>query len=234
MLIKKNIFQDIKSKQPAEEPHEKAEHESTFTERMEGKALFNKDAVLAEAYHEAEQILTKARQEAEHLLNTAQSQLDTQIEQLVGERMGHLNELEQKALQELDALSNVRKEVANESKPWLIEVATELASKLINKKVKEDQSILQIMLQETVDQMLASNDDLNKISLVVNPYDTAIAERYAESLKQKSSAGLEITVRQDETVAEGSCLIENPSGMLDLNFSSQLELFKEKVLGANT
>lgn len=233
MLIKKNIFQEIQSKQPAS-AEAKEEEAPSFTERMEAKQpLFNKDSVIEEAYREAEEIIEKARSEAENMLNDAQSQLDAQIEGLVNERMGRLNELEEKAIVELDALANVRKEVAQESKPWLLEVAVELASKLVNRKVKEDKSILENMLQETVEQMLAGSEDMARISFVVNPADAELAERFAETLRQKSTTGLEVNVREDETIAEGSCMVENPSGTLDLNFASQLELFKEKILGAN-
>jgi flagellar assembly protein FliH len=225
MLIKKKIFDEIKSKLP-ESTHESEPQDSSVLS-IGNRHFHNKDEVLEEAYKEAEEIINRSKREAEEILAASEEQVKEGVEKLVGDKLARLDELEAKAAEELASLSNFKRELLEESRPLVLEIATALASQLVNKKVKEDPTILENMFNETVESMLSNAEEDLKITFVVNPADLDAAKKYASKLMQRS-AGNEIAVRDDETVAEGSCMLESSSGTLDLNFTSQLELFKEK------
>ncbi len=228
MLIKKNLFQELKTK----EPEDKGTL-SHFAEKIEHSHITSKDNILEEAYKEAESILNTAKYDAQEILASAENQIREAVESEVAQRMGRLDELEDRAVKELDSFLNAKREIIQDSKDLILDLALNLASKILNKKVREDQNILLNMLSETAEEMLKDVQENAKLTLVVNPADSNVTNEFARRITEKSGNRIEITVREDSGVSEGSCMVEGPSGTLDLNFASQLALFKERMLQSN-
>ncbi len=200
------------------------------------KEIAQKEAqnILNQAQQEADLILQQAASEAENILNSAENRVKEAIEKTMAQKMQKLNELEEQAVDELRVFGDFKKEILQDSKDSILNVSIELASRIIHQKVKENPNILEKLFQEAIQEVLDnSSTEAGKIAIIlsINPEDAEIAQKFAERMEQNSR--LEITLKEDSKISQGSCVIESPSGILDWNFASQLELFKERMLSSN-
>jgi flagellar assembly protein FliH len=238
MLIKKKLFSELYAAFGVHE--EEADIESpqdTVSRAIEEHGFLSgspgdtdRETLLDEIRQEGEEIIRKSQEEAEQIINAADSQVRERIDSALEEKFKTFDELESRALKELETLLNSQKEVIQDSEKQIIEIAVELASKIVNKTVKEDSSILKNTLRGIVDDMMLSPDETLKINFVVSPLDKAIAEEFAQDMQSKSKQSSEFNVKTDEAISQGSCIIETASGSMDLNFATQLEMFKQRML----
>lgn len=233
MLIKKKLLNQNTSVESNFANQQPLNNE--FNELKIQKELASKEAqnIIQKAKEEAKLILEEAAAEAENILNSAEERVKENIEKALNQKMQRINELEIEAADELRVFGDFKKEILQDSKNEILEVAIELASKIIHKKVKENSSILENLFQEAIQEVL-NNIEAGQISLTftINPEDREISQKFAEKIEAQNNR-IEITLKEDPEIAEGSCQVESPSGILDWNFKSQLELFKEKMLASN-
>lgn len=237
MLIKKNIFNELSTEYEVHE--EEASDAMTRASNifpMKGSSdssiklpAFDKESFLDEARREADEIIEAAQREAGEIINDSKDRLKEEVDKALAKKNAKLDELEQRAIREVEDLLNAERNLVAESKVLIMDLATQLAGKIINKTVKEDSSILENMLQETVDEMVLNSQDNLKVCLLVNEKDLSVAQKFAERMTQKSD-NLEASAKADESVSRGSCVLETSSGAIDLNFATQLQLFKERFL----
>lgn len=233
MLIKKQKFSNLLNELGVDEEDSIEESpREAITRTLESHNFaegIDKDALLEEIQEEGEEIIRKSKEEAERIINSAEEQVQEKLESAMKEKFKDLQELEQKALDEIENILNTKKEIVHESQELIIDLATDLAAKIINRKVKEDSNILISTLKEVVDSMLLNPEESLKINLVVNPDDSQIAQKFADELQNKSNNNTECNVRSDSSIALGSCIVETPNGSMDLNFSTQLQIFKDRM-----
>jgi len=236
MLIKKNSFGDLMKEcevleEDLADPSTGASQALSLNSSGETikPTAFNRDLLIEEAHKEAQEIIDNANKEAQDILDNVHQKVQEEVDKALIDKNRRLDELERKAITELEGLLSVEQNLVQESKTLIADLAVALASKILNKQVKEDNSILEKLVQETVDEMFLNNENNIKINLLVHASDLEAAQKFADRISKKSEK-LEISARSDETVMKGSCIIETSSGAIDLNFATQLQLFKERFL----
>ena len=245
MLIKKKIFEEIQKRELSEShiadkpqvesqldgnqfDFDSEDHSDESSE--ENDSLWNEEKVIDNANKRAEEIINVGQEEAKQIIENSKNQIQAELKRLSAEKYVEWEEIENRAIQELDNFGKAKTNLIEESKMVLVEIATELTSKLIKKKVSEDTSILEKLLRETIDEMLLSSEEINKFILKVNSADLSTAEKFAASMRERSGNRIELSVEENSDIMQGSCIVDSTSGSMDLNFSSQLELFKQKMM----
>ncbi|MDX1920720.1 MAG: FliH/SctL family protein [Candidatus Caenarcaniphilales bacterium] len=235
MLIKKQKFSDlvtdlgVEEEDFLEESPKDTIHRALESHNLTHSLAPDKDAIMQEIQEEGEEIIRRSQEEAERIIQSAEEQVRERLDSAVKEKFKSLEDLEKKALNEIESILNSKKEAVHESQGLIIDLATELASKIINRRVREDSSILTSTLKEIIDGMLLNPEESLKLNIVVNPKDAQIAQKFADDLQNKSTGNTECNVKSDDSIAEGSCIVETPNGSMDLNFSTQLQIFKERM-----
>ena len=247
MLIKKNIFKDIasiNSNLPSEEEshnlNEDFIDEKELSQNENNNADLNEReaALLARlnaVKEESKQIIDNAKQKAQQITETANETLQEKMKEFLAEKENSFNSLERKALEEVENIVKLQKNIIGESKQTIINLAIQLASKLINKEVSEDKSILENLIKSAINDLSMNSDEESlKMNIAVNPADLDLAQQFIENLMEINHGKLELTASGNKEISLGSCILEMPSGSVDLNFSSQMQLFKEKLLLINS
>ena len=236
MLIKKNIFKDIASINsnlpPEEESHNLNED---FIDEKELSQNENNNADLNEKEAALLARLNAIKEESKQILETANETLQEKMKEFLAEKENSFNSLESKALEEVENIVKLQKYIIVQSKETIINLAIQLASKLINKEVSEDKSILENLIKSAINDLSMNSDEESlKMNIAVNPADLDLAQQFIENLMEINHGKLELTASGNKEISLGSCILEMPSGSVDLNFSSQMQLFKEKLLLINS
>ncbi|MDX1918375.1 MAG: FliH/SctL family protein [Candidatus Caenarcaniphilales bacterium] len=250
MLIKKKLFQEISIESSPEvgdavenvrydsedlNPDDFLDSDSDFEDASTIHSSGNEVAqrqrqILEEAQREAQEIIKRSKLEAEYITSSAQESAQKELEKIIADRLNRLDKLAENANRELEELAQLKSKLIDSSKPILVDLAIDLTQKLIGRKIEDDREVLLQLLAEGVDLMLQGDQKANKLTLQVHPEDLSLAERFVQDLRVKNPNLPELQVRTNDSISLGSCMVESPSGIYDLNFSAQLNLFREKML----
>jgi len=242
MLIKKNIFKDIasiNSNLPLEdESHNLNEDfidEKELSQNNNNDDLNEREAALLAKLNavkeESRQIIDNAKQKAQQITEAANETLKEKMKEFLAEKENNFKSLENKALEEVENIVKLQKNIIVKSKETIINLAVQLASKLINKQVSEDKSILENLIKSAINDLSMNSDEESlKMNIAVNPAEIDLAQQFIQNLMEINHGKLELTASGNKEINLGSCILEMPSGSVDLNFSSQMQLFKEKLL----
>ena len=170
-------------------------------------------------------------QAQKNALQEEQRMLEEQLQQMQAQSLDQLEGLERQLVEQLKSLHNSQQLVITKSKPVIIDIAIDLATKLTQRQVTADPTILEAMMSESIDQLKVASDKNTKLTLLVSPNDREIATDYAAKLGARYNTDIKITSQAD--IADGSCILESSFGSIDLNFFTQLMVFREKLLNAS-
>lgn len=108
----------------------------------------------------------------------------------------------------------------------ILELAVEVAEKIINTKIKEDEQNFIHLVQQALKEVRKQKE----IQLHVNPihYEMVVAEK--EELLQLFPIKPNLFIFPDETIEENGCIIETANGRLDASVDTQLLMIKNKLL----
>lgn len=108
----------------------------------------------------------------------------------------------------------------------ILELALEVAGKIINSKISEEQQNFIPLVQNALKEVRKQKE----IQLHVNPihYEMIIGEK--EELLQLFPIKPSLFIFPDETMEENGCIIETATGRLDASVDTQLLMIKNKLL----
>lgn len=108
----------------------------------------------------------------------------------------------------------------------ILELAVEVAGKIINSKISEEQQNFIPLVQNALKEVRKQKE----IQLHVNPihYEMIIGEK--EELLQLFPIKPSLFIFPDETMEENGCIIETATGRLDASVDTQLLMIKNKLL----
>ena len=108
----------------------------------------------------------------------------------------------------------------------ILELAIEVAEKIINNKMKEDGQKFIPLVQNALKEVRKQRE----IQLHVNPvhYEMVVMEK--EELLQLFPIKPSLFIFPDETIADNGCIIETANGRLDASVDTQLRMIKDKLL----
>lgn len=123
----------------------------------------------------------------------------------------------------LSQIVSARKEAYEEMSGHILEIALEVAKKIIRKEVSLSNDVLKSVLAEVFNE-LGSNEE--KITVKVNPEDVEFAKASIPEILADSPIDAKIIVASDELVEKGSCTVVASNGVIDANFTTQLSIIQ--------
>ena len=111
--------------------------------------------------------------------------------------------------------------------PHIVELALEIAEKLVGKAVEEDPEIVASVLERAKQEIV----DAKQIRIRLHPADFKIlSEMRPDLIKLGNEPGRAIEVAPSETVARGGCRLETESGLVDATMPTQIEEMRRQLL----
>ncbi len=229
----------IKSKKLNKDQHL---HRVTSVEERESTRIAQQE--IAKAKQEAKAI----KQEAENILQESQKKLseaEARIKQIITDANLKANEIKEKVYKEtLQAAKEESEKIKNRSKELLktlldvkrqaliqahseiIKIALDLAAKIIKYQASIDPEILKTQVVESIKKATSEAD---RVQVFVNPSDLRTIEQSIPELAKLFPSGLDIVPLTNDSVDQGSCIVETKSGQLDARFSTQLQSLTKLV-----
>jgi flagellar assembly protein FliH len=132
-----------------------------------------------------------------------------------------LNNLKQTVIDLLNA-----KELAMKmAMPEIAEVAVKTAAKILKIEIACDDNLVLNIIEDTLKEMRKENT--SSVTISINPADKEIVESNILNIFPFNPEEVKIKIEVDENVDWGSCIIETSNGIIDSNFSTQLEIVRK-------
>jgi flagellar assembly protein FliH len=228
MIIKEKYAQQLtaSSHPPVESAQrglssDRIEEPSWNPEEFETEAMNRRRSDRREGYRRTEdrELISRAHEEANAIREAAaQEGLKMGLE----ESQALIDQLHETIQDFLEAKEKALLSASDQ----LAEMAIEIAEQILKTEVTCDENLVLSLVRHTI----AKVDRGHKsITIITNPVDMKLVR---ETMKTDSglSSQVEILVREDQSVDQGSCMIETQAGLIDTRFSTQLELLSRLVL----
>ncbi|MEB3287812.1 MAG: FliH/SctL family protein [Vampirovibrionales bacterium] len=123
----------------------------------------------------------------------------------------------------IDKLLNAREEALEAAADEIGALAVEIAERIIRTEVMCDSSLVVTLVRDTVQK---TGRQSKTVLIKVHPDDVTTVK---QALKEEPIEQLraELIVMEDNTVDQGSCIVETNSGLVDASFSTQLGILKQ-------
>ena len=184
-------------------------------------------AEVLSAFDQAKVIIERARKEASRLRRRAkdvlaQSLVEREEELKKGYEEGHqqgLGELTEKIFE----VDQEHRKIVSEIEPSMVRMVMDIVEKVIGKELKKG-AIVDVV-RKTLGESVG-----RKIVVRVNPQDLVILQEHQASLSAALSQDQTLSVKADESVSLGGCIVESELGTVDARLETQLGAIK-KALG---
>ncbi|MCK7485707.1 MAG: FliH/SctL family protein [Bacillus subtilis] len=124
----------------------------------------------------------------------------------------------------LSAFLNAKEKALENVSGDIAFIAIKVAEKIIKTEVACDETIVLNIVSQTLKEI---GKDESSIIIKVHPFETEIVKENMPKLFPYGSVHTKITVISDETIDQGSCIVETNNGMVDAKFSTQLQILKK-------
>lgn len=178
---------------------------------------------LYEGGRTAEEIVEQARAEAAQIQAAAERRREEVLEQ--ARREGYEEGLAQWNAAVLAAVKARDSHMA-ESEEKVLRLAVRIAEKILGDELQADPGRAAAAVAEA----LKSARQANNIVIRVHPDATAGVEERLDDLRAGSSPGAVFSVKGDETVALGGCVIQTEFGTVDAKLESQLRCLEDLLV----
>ena len=175
----------------------------------------------------AKGIVEKARKEGARLRKKAKEVLEDAKKEYEMEKKKGLEEGRQEGLAQLTEkileVKREREKTIAEAEHSIIQMVMEIAEKVIGRELKKGAivDVVKKAMGESVGE---------KIVVKIHPEDLADIQNHESDLMSHLSHSQTMTVRQDETVPAGGCIVETEMGTVDARLETQMAAIK-KALG---
>ena len=160
-----------------------------------------------------------------NLISRAQEEAD-QIKESAAKE-GYKAGLEEARNDILDFVSE-KKEVFEYIAPDILEIAVDIARKIIKKEIEQDPEAIISMILEVMENL---SKEETKITIKVNPMEAdLVREELPKALTAKGTEA-RITVVSDDSVSSGGCIFVTNNGIIDAGLETQIEILKEALKG---
>ena len=107
--------------------------------------------------------------------------------------------------------------------PHILELGVEVAKKIIKKEVELSQDILKNIIIEVFGELSSYEE---KITIKVAPQDVDFAKASLPEIIETTQVEAKVMVIADEAIEQGSCCVVSNNGVIDANFSTQLQIIQ--------
>lgn len=227
------------------------EPEPVTAEELETQA--SRDQILKDAAEMAERQMEQARKQADKLLSDARSEIEAWWAQRRQEDETASAEAAEQGYQQglesgrADAEELVRQEYAaaldeakailelaqqqkdamiEEAEPFLIELSTSIAAKLLNKQLSMEPD----WILDLVKSILSRRREQGTITLCVSPGQFAYLSDAKEELMTALDSQAELLIVPDATVDDHGCVVRSAFGSMDARVDTQLTEIRQALL----
>lgn len=124
---------------------------------------------------------------------------------------------------------NYKEEVYERVSGCIMEIALEIAKKIINKEIETDKEATLSIIKGAVEEV---NKTENKITLKVMPKDVEIVRDKVPEIFEGNYIEAKISVIPDPSIKEGGVIVETSNGLIDASIETQIAII-EKALKSN-
>lgn len=215
-----------KSAKPVEERDEKGikkNAEIIFEEKMKeideicqktmDDARADADRIIADAYEKSKAIMDQARQEG--FLEGKSNGFE--------EGKSLADSIIQEALTIKTKVESDTKHAAKELECEVISLAIATIEKILNKKIDEEHDIIQNLISIGLEKCAYTEE----LALRVSPHDYDFAVSIKDKILVLSQNVSDIIIKQDKSLAKGSCILDTASGSIDSSIWTQFNQVKE-------
>jgi len=214
-----------------EEPADEEQPEIRPTpEEIHKEAKAQAEEIIKQAKKKADEIREKAQKESEVLLRQVQDEakekgysqgLDLGKEEGIKSWEGLFQKFDQKVSGLLDQSEKWKEDFPGQ----VIDLAIEIAKRIINEEVKGDPEIIVPRVRDTLKELAQVGDVLIKVS----PEDYPLMDAAKEKIFAENGGLKKINLMANEELESGDFLIETQFGGIDGRVKTQLELLSEEL-----
>ena len=126
-----------------------------------------------------------------------------------------------------DALNGLRGRMIRESRDDILNLSMMVAKQIIHQEISQDRTILAQFVAEAVRGVTEQDD----IVICFNPEDCKIVSANRHLYLEGVGDQRQVTIKPDESVSVGGCVVDTPTGMVDARVETQLaEIYKHLVM----
>ena len=114
-------------------------------------------------------------------------------------------------------------EIYDELMPHILEISLEVAKKIIKKEVELSDDVLKNIINEVLGELTNSDE---KITIKVAPDDADFARASLPEIIQTNRLDAKVAIVPDDSIEKGSCVVVSSNGVVDANFSTQLQIIQ--------
>ena len=107
--------------------------------------------------------------------------------------------------------------------PHVMEIALEVAKKIIKKETEMSDEILKNIFSSVLDEI---NADTQRLEIKVNSQDVEFANASLPEIIKEKNLNVRVIISQDDTVEKGSCILIANNGVIDANIKTQLAVLQ--------
>lgn len=123
----------------------------------------------------------------------------------------------------IESISGLREQMVRECEDDLLRLVMMIAKQVIRHELAQDRKLLAQFVSEAVGGL----SDQSDIVICFNPDDYRLVSSNRQFYLAGVSDKLQVTIKPDEQVTSGGCIIETPTGLVDARLETQLaEIFK--------
>ncbi len=225
MLIKKKKLANIKSLhtivtpiQPSESTRaaqleiHKAKQEAKAIKEEAEKVLLESNTKLQEAQKKARELIQDANIEAKNIKEKV-------YKETLNKAIQESEVIKNEARELLLELFEVKRKALDQAHRQIINIALDLATKIIRYQASVDPNVLKVQVVEAIKKATTEAD---RVQVFVNPSDLKTLQENIPEISNLFPKGVDIIPLAKESVDLGSCILETKSGQLDASFSTQL------------
>jgi len=191
-------------------------------------------AYLAEIQQQAMQIIEEANKKAIDIamaahqagLASGRAEIDDQVER----RAQQISD--QRCKTAIASCEATVQQLSGETTAWLthwrnltVELASQMAEKLVRRSMKDNEEVLRVWLEEAIIAMR----DARELRILVNPDDFTVAGRFLQNLTKMIPQAARIEVIPDPEISLGGCIVRSMHGLIDQQLESQLQRLVEQL-----
>ena len=116
-----------------------------------------------------------------------------------------------------------RFKIYDELMPHILEISLEVAKKIIKKEVELSDEVLKGIINEVLGELSTAEE---KITIRVAPDDVDFAKASLPEIVSSNKLDAKVVIVGDESIEKGSCVVVSNNGVVDANFSTQLQIIQ--------
>jgi flagellar assembly protein FliH len=125
----------------------------------------------------------------------------------------------------LEQLALLRSEIVRKTENDLVELAMQIARKLIQREIQIDEEIIVTLVRVALGKLILKN----KVTIIVNPLDFEFLKENMPAL-QGDKHDVELVLKAGAELNRGDCLVESECGNIDARISEQFNEIERGLL----